>query len=121
MNDEQVAAGAALLALGLLLLAWAGLRLGRSLTPFPAPRAQQDLTTTGPYALVRHPMYGGGILVALGWTILFATVVGLVLTVALAFFLDLKARREEAWLCERVDGYAAYRARTPRKLVPFVY
>ncbi len=116
-----LAIGGVLFVLGLLLLAWAGLRLGSSLTPFPAPRTDQTVKTTGPYALVRHPMYGGGILIALGWSIIFATVVGLVLTVVLAVFLDLKARREEAWLGERLGGYTAYRLRTPRKLIPFLY
>ena len=113
--------GGALFVLGLLLLAWAGLRLGSSLTPFPAPRADQSVKTAGPYALVRHPMYGGGLLIALGWSIMFATVAGLILTVVLAVFLDLKARREEAWLSERLDGYTAYRSRTPHKLLPFIY
>ncbi len=113
--------GATLLALGLLLLASAALRLGSALTPFPTPRANQRLTTTGPYALARHPMYGGGILIALGWTIIFATLVGLGLTVALTLFLDLKARREEVWLGERLDDYDAYRRETPRKLLPFIY
>jgi protein-S-isoprenylcysteine O-methyltransferase Ste14 len=113
--------GGALFLLGLLLLGWAGLRLGSSLTPFPAPRKDQNVKTTGPYALVRHPMYGGGILIALGWSIIFATIVGLVLTVVLALFLDLKARREEAWLSERLDGYADYRRRTRHKLLPFLY
>jgi protein-S-isoprenylcysteine O-methyltransferase Ste14 len=115
------AVGGALLAFGLLLVALAGLRLGGSLTPFPAPREHQDLTVSGPYALVRHPMYGGGILFALGWTVVFATVVGLAATIALALFLDLKARREEAWLRERVDGYDDYCAQTSKKLLPFVY
>jgi protein-S-isoprenylcysteine O-methyltransferase Ste14 len=113
--------GGVLLALGLVLLAWAGLRLGSSLTPFPAPRTDQSVQTTGPYGLVRHPMYGGGILIALGWSIVFATIVGLVLTLALGVFLDLKARREEVWLRERLDGYDDYRAGTPHKLLPFVY
>jgi protein-S-isoprenylcysteine O-methyltransferase Ste14 len=116
-----LAAGGALLALGLLLAAWAGFRLGPSLTPFPAPRTDQEVAIRGPYALVRHPMYGGGILIALGWSIIFTSVYGLVLTVALAVFLDLKARREEAWLRERLEGYDSYRKRTPRKLVPFLY
>ena len=113
--------GGVVFALGLGLLAWAGLRLGSSLTPFPAPRTDQTVKTAGPYALVRHPMYGGGILIALGWSIIFATIVGFVLTVLLAVFLDLKARREEAWLSERLDGYADYRTRTPHKLLPFIY
>ncbi len=113
--------GGVLFALGLGLLAWAGLRLGSSLTPFPAPRTDQTVKTAGPYALVRHPMYGGGILIALGWSIIFATVIGLVLSAFLAVFLDLKACREEAWLSERLDGYTAYRARTPHKLLPFIY
>ena len=47
-----------------------------------------------------------------GWRHVFAVV-------ALVFF-TLKSRREEAWLQERFDGYAAYRART-RRLIPWVY
>lgn len=117
-----LAIGGVLFVLGLLLLAWAGLRLGSSLTPFPAPRTdQRSVKTAGPYRLVRHPMYGGGILIALGWSIIFATVIGVVLTGVLAVFLDLKARREEAWLSERLDGYSVYRSRTPHKLIPFLY
>ena len=116
-------AGGALLGLGLLLLAAAGLELGSSLTPLPAPRADRTLTlaTTGPYALARHPMYGGGILITFGWTIVFASIIGLALTVALTLFLDLKARREELWLTNRFAGYEAYRQRTPRRLLPFIY
>lgn len=113
--------GGTLLALGLILLAWAGITLGASLTPFPAPKTGQELTTTGAYTLVRHPMYGGGILIAVGWSILFGTIIGLGLTAVLAIFLDLKARREEAWLREQVAGYAAYCKQTRRKLLPFVY
>lgn len=115
------ALGAALLATGLFLLAAGAVQLGPALTPLPAPRRGQELTTTGLYARVRHPMYGGGILIALGWSILFATVAGLALTVALALLLELKSRREEAWLAERLAGYESYRRRTPRKFVPFVY
>ncbi len=114
--------GGTLVAAGVLLLGWAGLTLGRSLTPFPAPRpGRRDVAASGAYALVRHPMYGGLIAVALGWTIIFASAAGLGFTVLLAVFLDLKARREEAWLSESLGDYGAYRARTPRRLIPFVY
>lgn len=38
----------------------------------------------------------------------------------LAIVLDLKRRREEAWLAARYPGYGAYRART-KALIPFLY
>ncbi len=115
------AVGAVLLALGLGLLGTAALQLGSALTPFPAPRAGQELRTTGAFGLSRHPMYGGGILIACGWTTIFASVVSLVWAVVLALFLDVKARREELWLNERLPGYGRYREQTPRKLLPFIY
>jgi protein-S-isoprenylcysteine O-methyltransferase Ste14 len=104
----------------LLLLVAAALQLGTSLTPFPAPKAD-ELTTTGAFALVRHPMYGGGALIALGWTISFPSIIGLALMLVLVVFLDLKSRREEIWLRDRYDGYASYCAKTPHKLLPFIY
>jgi protein-S-isoprenylcysteine O-methyltransferase Ste14 len=115
------AVGWTLSALGLLLLGAGAVRLGSSLTPYPAPRSDGGLRVDGPYRLCRHPIYGGGILIALGWAIAFATPAGLALTAVLAVFLDLKATREEAWLTERVEGYEAYRERTRHRLLPFVW
>lgn len=105
------AVGGVLLVCGLGLLIAAAMQLGTALTPFPAPREGHGLTTTGAFSLSRHPMYGGGILIALGWSILFASWVSVAWTVVLAVFLDVKARREELWLVERVPGYDAYRGR----------
>jgi protein-S-isoprenylcysteine O-methyltransferase Ste14 len=116
-----VVAGVALMIVGGVLVVLGGVQLGSSLTPFPAPRSGGELSATGVYAGARHPMYGGGILIALGWSILFGSIVGLILTVALAVFFELKARREEAWLVDHYPEYAAYRERTPRKLLPWVY
>ena len=116
-----VVAGLALMAAGGLLVVLGGVQLGSSLTPYPAPRAGGEMSVAGVYALARHPMYGGGILIALGWSIVFASVVGLVLTALLAVFFELKARREEAWLVDHYPDYAAYRRRTPRKLLPWLY
>ena len=95
--------------------------LGSSLTPFPAPRAGGELSTSGIYRRVRHPMYGGGILFALGWSILTGSAAGLVLSAGLVLFFECKSRREERWLLDRYAGYADYRRRTPRRFVPFVY
>jgi protein-S-isoprenylcysteine O-methyltransferase Ste14 len=111
----------ALIALGVALLAAGGIGLGSALTPFPAPRRGGELQTTGVYRLVRHPMYGGGILIALGWSTIYATPLGLALTIVLAPFANLKSRHEERWLERAYPGYAAYRARTPHRLIPFVW
>lgn len=95
-------------------------RLGSSLTPLPAPKADAVLSERGPYALVRHPIYGGIVLSAFGWGLLTASLAALVAAAALLVFFDLKSRLEETWLEERYPGYPAYRART-RRLLPWVY
>ena len=116
-----ITAGVALMAAGGLLIVLGGVQLGSSLTPFPTPRPGGEMSVAGVYALARHPMYGGGIVLALGWSVLFASVVGLVLTAVLAVFFELKARREEAWLVDHYPEYEAYRRRTPRRLLPWLY
>ena len=115
------AVGAVLMLLGSLLLVAGGLRLGASLTPLPAPRDGRGLTTNGVYGLARHPMYGGGLLFALGWSIAWASPLGLALTLVLVVFVELKSRREEQWLAERHPGYAEYRRATPHRFIPYVY
>lgn len=115
------AVGGVLIALGLLLVLAGGVQLGSTLTVFPAPRPGRRLETSGLYRRARHPMYGGGILVALGWSLVFGTIVGLVLTLALVVVFELKARREEAWLLDHYPGYAEYLQHTRHRFLPFVY
>jgi len=111
------AAGVALLAVGsALFLAGIG-SLGRSLTPCPRPRDDGTLREGGAYRLVRHPMYGGVLLAAAGWSLM-RTPIGLAMTLLAGAFLELKTRREEAWLLERFPRYEAYRQRVRRKFVP---
>jgi protein-S-isoprenylcysteine O-methyltransferase Ste14 len=94
--------------------------LGRGLTPLPYPQDGAELVQTGPYALVRHPMYGGGVLLALGWALYIHGWLTLGYVAVLFVFLDVKSRREEMWLAERFPMYASYQRRV-RKLIPFVY
>ena len=85
-----------------------------NLTPFPRPLPGARLVETGAYRLARHPIYGGLILGAFGWGLATASPVALGLAGVLAVFFDLKSRREEVWLADQFDGYAAYRRRTRR-------
>jgi protein-S-isoprenylcysteine O-methyltransferase Ste14 len=111
--------GAVLALLG-VVLALAGMRhLGSSLTPFPAPLERGELRVDGVYARARHPIYGGTLLTALGWSLL-TSPWALAPTALLAVLFEGKRRREEGWLVEHYPGYAAYRSAVPRRFIPFV-
>src|SRR4051812_10983463 len=59
-------AGTAMCAAGLLVLVWGASALGSFLTPFPRPTERNELVTGGPFRWVRHPIYSGVLLTALG-------------------------------------------------------
>ena len=113
-------AGGGLFLLGGVVLLLAAGALGRNLTPFPKPRPGGQLVEHGLYAHVRHPIYFGVLLLAFGWALLRQSGWGTLLSGALLLFLDVKARREEAWLREQYEGYAAYQRRV-KKLIPWLY
>ena len=115
------AIGGLLIAVGLALLTAGAVGLGAALTPYPAPRVGADLQTSGIYGRVRHPMYGGGILIGVGWSIIFATPLGFVLAVVLALFADLKSRHEERRLEQTYPNYRQYRMRVRHRLIPFIW
>lgn len=114
------AAAVLLIVAGGLVLVRASVALGSGLTPFPRPAASAELVETGPYAVVRHPIYSGGLLIALGLSLALSPW-ALVPAAALAVVWALKANVEEGFLRERYPGYAAYCRRTRYRLVPFVY
>lgn len=115
-----VAAGMILAGAGGILGLVGAVSLGRNLTPFPRPKQDGELVTTGAYSLVRHPIYSGIIFMALGWALWRLSLATLAYSLLLFLFLDMKSRREEQWLVERFPEYEAYRKRV-RRLIPFVY
>jgi protein-S-isoprenylcysteine O-methyltransferase Ste14 len=106
---------------GGVALVFAGVRsLGRAASPLPRPTSDGGLVERGLYRRVRHPIYVGVLGSALGWALLTASLAALLVVPLLAAALDLKARREEAWLNERYPAYAAYARRT-RRFIPGLY
>lgn len=110
-------AGVAIIALGIVLFLAGISALGRSLTPFPKPKEGASLNEGGAYRFVRHPMYGGVLLAIAGWS-LARTPIGLAMTAVAVLFLELKSKREEAWLVARYAGYEGYRQRVRWKFLP---
>jgi protein-S-isoprenylcysteine O-methyltransferase Ste14 len=110
-----------LLGLAGLVLALRGLvDLRGALTPLPRPRDGAELVETGVYALVRHPVYGGLVIAAVGWGMFTASLVALATAGVLLVFFRLKSGREEVWLRERYPAYDAYAQRT-RRMLPWIY
>jgi protein-S-isoprenylcysteine O-methyltransferase Ste14 len=107
-------------AAGLWLAASAIATLGKSGSPFPKPPAASEFKESGPYALVRHPIYGGILLLSMTWS-LTRSPWALVPTAALATALVLKARLEERWLIDRHPAYAGHRQRVRRRFVPYLW
>jgi protein-S-isoprenylcysteine O-methyltransferase Ste14 len=114
-------AGAVLMLVGGALAVLGIVSLGRSLTALPHPREGSELVSTGVYGLVRHPIYGGLVIGALGFGLAIHALVTAVLgSLVLLGFFRLKSAREEVWLERRYPGYPAYRAAT-RRMLPFLY
>ncbi len=105
---------------GSLLLISGILRMGANVTPLPYPKPESTLIETGPYRVVRHPMYSGVILIAFGWSLCIHSWLAIGTALVILVFVDFKTRREEVWLREKFPGYAAYQHRV-RKLVPLIY
>ena len=113
-------AGVALSISGVGLVTAGILGLRKQLTAYPRPVPGGRLIEDGVFRLVRHPMYGGGVIAAIGWGLAMASPLALAGAVVLGVFFDLKSRREEAWLGEQFVAYAAYRRRT-RRMIPWLY
>jgi protein-S-isoprenylcysteine O-methyltransferase Ste14 len=107
---------------GLVFCVYGVICLGRSFSPLPTPRKNHRLVTTGLYAHLRHPIYGGLILAALGLAAVTRSEGRLALAILMWVVLEYKAAAEEAALAVRYGAdYKAYAARTTRKFLPFLY
>jgi protein-S-isoprenylcysteine O-methyltransferase Ste14 len=113
-------AGVVLVFAGLLVVVASARALGSGLTPFPKPADAGQLVEEGPYGVVRHPVYSGGILFAAGASLALSPW-ALAATGVLAVIWALKSRVEERFLVARYPAYTAYCERTRYRLVPFVY
>ena len=113
LTDCIVLAGAA-------FTVWARITLGRNWSAEVTFKQDHELIESGPYALARHPIYTGLIVMALGTAINYGRAIGFALFLSLCAALWWKARKEEQIMSKHFpDAYANYKTRV-RAIIPFV-
>jgi len=111
--------GSILFAMAMVLIAWV-----MAVNPYAetSVRIQTDrgqtVISSGPYRIVRHPMYVGAILMYLGTPLVWGSVWALVLGGLIVALLIWRTGREDLTLRQELSGYEAYAARTRYRLLP---
>ena len=83
--------------------------------------AGQQVISTGPYAIVRHPMYASGLLMLLGTPLALGSYWGLVPVAAMAPFLIWRLFDEERLLRDQLAGYREYQQKVRHRLLPWIW
>jgi len=109
--------GLALQLVGLVICSSAFLALGRS---FGFAAADRGLVRRGPYAVVRHPIYAGYVLLQCGYLLQSISLRNVVVFVVASGFNVGRSLVEENMLASNV-GHKAYRARVRWRLIPGVW
>ena len=103
----------ALALVGLLIMLWARVSIGRNWSGEVVLKEDHQLVTSGPYAYVRHPIYTGLLTLMLGTALIWGTVAGFVLFLIFGFGFRYKSKVEETFMTEHFsDAYPAYMKRT---------
>jgi protein-S-isoprenylcysteine O-methyltransferase Ste14 len=113
--------GAAITIAGLLFAIWARVYLGTNWSRSVTIKQDHELITTGPYALVRHPIYTGILTGFLGMAIAISQVRGFIVFVLIFLAFWIKLRMEEQWMRSKFDETYATYAHQTAALVPYLF
>jgi protein-S-isoprenylcysteine O-methyltransferase Ste14 len=110
----------AFIAAGMAFCWWGRIHLGRLWSGRITRKADHHVVDTGPYRVVRHPIYTGMLVAIWATTVAKGTLPGIAAAALISLGVWMKARLEEKWLRSELgpDAYDSYRRRVPM-LVPF--
>ena len=107
-------------AAGIAFSIWARVNLGRNWSGLVTVKDDHELIRSGPYGLVRHPIYTGLLLSVLGTAVAFGEWRGSIAFALLTVSFVIKLRVEERFMSETFgEQYQRYRAKVPA-LIPFI-
>ena len=116
--EQWLGVGLVLIGFGFAL--WARVHLGRNWGIPMSLRQGHELVTSGPYAHVRHPIYSGIMLAAIGSVLAVGLIWLALLVLSFIYFLVSARTEENMMLAQFPDAYPAYRRRT-KMLIPLVF
>ena len=106
---------------GVMFAIWARVALGRNWSGTVTVKQNHELIRTGPYALVRHPIYTGITFAVLGTAIFDGEIRSIILIVAMLSVLTHKMKIEEQFMTTQFGSeYTSYRQNT-KALLPFLW
>jgi protein-S-isoprenylcysteine O-methyltransferase Ste14 len=115
-----VVAGDALVALGFVIV-FLVFKANTFASSIIEVEAEQKVVSTGPYAVVRHPMYIGALIMLLGVPLALGSWWGLVTIIPITLVLVWRLLEEENVLARRLPGYSDYRSKVRYRLVPLIW
>lgn len=119
---SRMTAAAALMGDLATTLGWLAIHIVFRVNTFTASTIQiaadQHVVSTGPYALVRHPMYAGSFFMLGGIPIALGSWSGFVIFIAMIPGIIWRIRHEERFLLERLQGYGDYCNKVRYRLIP---
>lgn len=83
--------------------------------------AEQRVVATGPYALVRHPMYIGALVMLAGVPLALGSLWGLLALIPMALLLVARLLDEEKFLASNLAGYSDYQGKVKHRLLPLIW
>jgi protein-S-isoprenylcysteine O-methyltransferase Ste14 len=86
-----------------------------------AVAADQKVVSTGPYAVVRHPMYSGALVMLIGTPLALGSWWGLLMFIPMTFIIAWRARDEERFLFRNLSGYKEYCQIVRYRMVPLFW
>jgi protein-S-isoprenylcysteine O-methyltransferase Ste14 len=113
-------AGAFITVLGMLFALWARSHLGANWSRSVTVKRDHELIITGPYALVRHPIYTGILTGFLGTAVAEGQVRSFIAFLLVSAVLFAKLRLEESWMRSQFGTTYETYSQHVRALVPFV-
>lgn len=116
-----LAFGTGMCGLGLGLAIWARKHLGTNWSREPSIQAGHELVTSGPYRLVRHPIYAGILVAILGSALVAGRTVWLIMFAGFSLMIIARVKTEEEFMMNLFpQQYPEYKKRTSA-LIPFVW